>query len=49
MPRPTELTRCNNCMNVFEEEELELIKDGDGFFPACPKCKTDEYLMDLNN
>lgn len=26
--------RCNNCMNVYDEDILE-----------CPKCKTDEYLM----
>ena len=41
--------RCNNCMRVFDEEEdLEMIDEGEGyFFLGCPECKTDEYLMDL--
>jgi len=29
------LVRCNNCMNVFDEDITE-----------CPICKSEEYLMD---
>lgn len=40
-----ERIRCNNCMTVFESDDLErLEKDGE-LIDACPKCKTDEYLM----
>lgn len=35
--------RCNNCMTCYTEEQLEPLED----MRACPKCKTDEYLMDL--
>ena len=47
--------RCNNCMNVYEEEDLvRLWEDNENdpddksvvWFDACPECKTDEYLTD---
>ena len=39
------------------EEELETfvdLSDSDvghdiGYYPGCPNCQTDEYLMDLEN
>ena len=43
-----ERCRCNNCMRVFRDDsELELFKDGDEWFKGCPDCKTDGYLMDI--
>lgn len=41
--------RCNNCMREFDDDsELELMQDGSGdWMRACPHCRTDEYLMDL--
>lgn len=40
--------RCNNCMRMFRDDsELELSKDGDEWFKGCPDCKTDGYLMDV--
>ena len=42
------MIRCNFCMTLFDDEsELQLIRDGDEWFKACPNCHTDEYLMDL--
>lgn len=41
------MCRCNNCMRVFRDDELELFRDGDEWFKGCPNCKTDEYLMDI--
>ncbi len=41
--------RCNNCMTVFKSDiDLMHIQnpDGDGMIDICPKCRTDEYLMD---
>ena len=38
---------CGNCENIFDEEELELFRDGNGWFKGCPHCKTDGYLKDL--
>ena len=32
--------RCNNCLTYFTKWEWDTIK-------ICPKCKTDEYLMDI--
>lgn len=29
------------------EEQMERLKDEDGDFWGCPRCKTDVYLMDL--
>lgn len=41
-------TRCNNCETVFEsDEELIIFLDDNGHGKGCPKCKTDAYLMDL--
>lgn len=41
-------TRCNNCMRLFKSDDgLELFKDGDEWFKGCPDCRTDAYLMDL--
>lgn len=47
--------RCNMCYWVGDEDELTLVKlDNDDptkvddeFIDACPNCKTDEYLMDI--
>lgn len=42
--------RCNNCMTYFEsDEDLERFEDEDGLFLGCPDCKTDVYLMDLED
>ena len=38
---------CGNCENIFDEEELELFRDGSGWFKGCPYCETDGYLKDL--
>lgn len=46
LPTNMNKTRCNNCMSsFFREGQLEIIDD----MLACPKCRTDEYLMDLVN
>jgi hypothetical protein len=43
------MTRCNNCMKVFKnDEELEMLQDDNGFFKGCPTCKTDSFLMDVD-
>jgi len=47
-----EKVKCNNCSWIGEEEDLtpfaEDGKFGDGFGGfGCPKCKTDEYLTDI--
>ena len=42
-----ESCRCNKCMTVYFEDDLELLKDKDGFFKGCGVCKTDAHLMDL--
>ena len=39
--------RCNNCMGLFNESDLKRMKDGLGELDACPKCETDNYLMDF--
>lgn len=36
--------RCNNCMNTYEEDDL--INIGEDYVPSCPKCNTDNYLME---
>ena len=33
------IIRCNNCYNIYEEEEINIIE--------CENCKTDLYLMEL--
>lgn len=38
LEEPTVVTRCNNCMTYLDPD----VK-------ACPKCKTDAYLMDLSD
>ena len=44
------MIRCNNCMAEYEaEEELEMMQDSDGdWMRACPTCRTDNYLMDID-
>ncbi len=53
------MVRCNNCMTELDEDDLELVaeitsKTSDPedakteWIKACPKCKTDAYLMDIN-
>lgn len=42
------LLRCNKCGRKFHtEEELIILPDGHEYYKACPDCKTDAYLMDL--
>ena len=41
------IVRCNTCMWQGEEEDLVLFEDEDGLGKGCPKCETDEYLMDV--
>lgn len=45
--------RCNNCMTVFSEKELiqisEITDNEEEIFTGCPNCKTDEWLMNLDN
>ena len=36
--------RCNNCMNTYEENDL--INIGEDCISSCPKCNTDDYLME---
>tara|TARA_R100000482_G_C5025707_1_gene101792 strand:+ start:385 stop:567 length:183 start_codon:yes stop_codon:yes gene_type:complete len=48
---------CNMCMKTFKDDfesadglyddELKLMEDQDGYFKGCPTCKTDGYLMDI--
>lgn len=42
-------TRCNNCMTYFVNDNgLETLTDHHGEqYKGCPKCETDEYLMEL--
>lgn len=44
------MIRCNMCWKHFEnDDELEVLYDeavGENY-KGCSKCKTDEYLMDL--
>ena len=44
--------RCNNCMCLFEEDDLVLLEEGEGedveYYKGCPNCLTDGYLMDLD-
>ena len=37
--------RCNQCMNVFEEEEI--VYDGEMDMEFCPKCGEGGCLMDM--
>lgn len=46
MQNPT--IRCNMCDTYFDDDDdLELIDVDGEIIQACPKCKTDAYLMDL--
>jgi len=44
---------CNMCGWGCDEDDLELLPDGFSsigdrmWINGCPKCKTDEYLMDI--
>ena len=43
------MIRCNNCMSVFErEEDMPMMQLGEDYTYACPNCKTDEYLIDID-
>ena len=41
--------KCNNCEWTGNEEDLILIKEtkSDDSFKACPNCKTDAYLQNI--
>jgi hypothetical protein len=48
--------RCNNCDWEGYENDLEIFEDtfkeerfDREFFKGCPNCKTDDYLMDIEN
>lgn len=49
-PEESEATiRCSNCGEEFEDEgDLMFMEDELGEFLGCPRCETDEYLMDLD-
>ena len=39
---------CNMCSEVFEsDDDLMFIEDEEGHFKGCDTCKTDGYLMDM--
>lgn len=42
--------RCNRCLWHGDEDSLIRCEDasGDGTADACPNCRTDHFLMDLN-
>lgn len=46
--------RCNNCYWEGEEDELETFSDPipdnpdtEEYYKGCPTCKTDDYLIDI--
>ena len=42
-------SKCNNCDEVFiNDDELEIMQDNEGHFKVCPTCRTDSFLMDIN-
>lgn len=53
-----EIVRCNNCWTYYYEKitdernnnSLAFIWDEKTkeFFKGCPQCKTDDYLIDIN-
>jgi hypothetical protein len=49
--QPPATIRCNNCMAQFSgDDELVRMDDEEGdAMDACPNCKTDEHLMDLDS
>ena len=43
-------TRCNNCDTYFESDDnLISLEDEDGYFLGCRNCRTDKYLMELED
>ena len=38
--------RCNECMNIFEEDELGVDEDG---IERCPHCGREYALMDMED
>jgi hypothetical protein len=46
--------RCNMCYWKGEEDDLEILEDGldvigdKVYMKACPKCLTDDYLIDMD-
>ena len=42
------LVRCNMCEWVGKEDELIPLELEEGIEDCCPKCRTENYLMDLN-
>lgn len=49
--KPTDTVRCNNCEWHGEESDLEFVledeRDLETGMNACPNCKTDEYLTNI--
>lgn len=54
--KPNQKVRCNNCYWEGDEEDLETmvdLSDNDidhdiQYLRGCPECRTDEYLMDID-
>lgn len=38
---------CNMCDTLLNERDLIICIDSDGIHKGCPKCRTDNYLMDI--
>lgn len=39
---------CNMCSEVFgSDDDLVFMKDEEGHYKGCGTCKTDGYLMDM--
>ena len=47
MKTPNAVTRCNHCDNTYTEDQLEIGGTEGNRYPVCPKCKTDDALMDM--
>lgn len=51
------IVRCNNCYHYFydviiderNDNTLVMFRDGDFFYKGCPICKTDDYLIDIDD
>lgn len=41
--------QCNQCSWHGSDDDLVLFKDENGYATGCPNCKTDAYLMDVDN
>lgn len=41
--------RCNNCLEIFDEEDIKISNDKNYFFEQeiCPKCGKGQGLMDM--